>query len=141
MPLHPGSSYLLRDAAGRVELVTVLSGRRVEARSLEQARTCGAATPDNTFHQRFQQRNEIVVPAGKGKTSFIDVRNIAAVAALALTETGHANQAYDLTGSEALDDDEVAAILSQALGRPITYREPSLFQFICNLLTRLSLLW
>lgn len=96
----------------------------------------------NTTHRaEIQQRNEIVVPAGKGKTSFIDVRNIAAVAALALTETGHANQAYDLTGSEALDDDEVAAILSQALGRPITYREPSLFQFICNLLTRLSLLW
>lgn len=85
----------------------------------------------NTTHRaEIQQRNEIFVPTGKGKTSFIDVRDIAAVAALALTDEGHANQAHDLTGNEALDYYEVATTLSQALGRPITYRNPSLIQFI-----------
>ena len=37
------------------------------------------------------------------RTSFIDVRDIAAVAAVALTEPGHQRQAYDLTGSEAFE--------------------------------------
>jgi len=85
----------------------------------------------NTTHRaEIQQRNEIFVPAGTGKTSFIDVRDIAAVAALALCEAGHANRAYDIMGSEALDYAQVAAILSQTLGRQVTYRQPSLLRFI-----------
>lgn len=85
----------------------------------------------NTTHRReIQERNEIFVPAGQGKTSFIDVRDIAAVAALALTQEGHARRAYDLTGGEALDYDQVARLFSLALGRTITYRRPSLLQFL-----------
>lgn len=85
----------------------------------------------NTTHRReIRERSEIFVPAGQGKTSFIDVRDIAAVAALALTQAGHAGQAYDLTGGEALDYDQVARLFSQALGRTITYRRPSLLQFL-----------
>jgi uncharacterized protein YbjT (DUF2867 family) len=85
----------------------------------------------NTTHRReIRERSEIFVPAGKGKTSFIDVRDIAAVAALALTQEGHGGQAYDLTGGEALDYDQVARLFSQVLGRTITYRRPSLLQFL-----------
>ncbi|HEY0606631.1 MAG TPA: SDR family oxidoreductase [Herpetosiphonaceae bacterium] len=85
----------------------------------------------NTAHRReIRERSEIFVPAGKGKTSFIDVRDIAAVAALALTQAGHAGQAYDLTGGEALDYDQVAQLFSQALSRPIIYRRPSLLRFL-----------
>lgn len=85
----------------------------------------------NTTHRaEIQKDSEIFVPAGYGRTSFIDVRDIAAVAVVALLETGHANQAYDLTGSEALDYYAVAAILSQVLGRTITYRNPSLLHFV-----------
>lgn len=73
---------------------------------------------------------EIVVPAGRGKTAFIDVRDIAAVAARTLTEGGHAGRAYSLTGAAALDYYEVASILSQALGRSIVYRRPSLLRFV-----------
>ena len=80
--------------------------------------------------QEIRQQDEIVVPAGNGKTSFIDVADIAAVAALALTRTGHANRAYDLTGAEALDYATVAALMSLALGRPIAYRHPSLGRFL-----------
>ncbi len=85
----------------------------------------------NTTHRReIQEEQAIWVPAGRGKTSFIDVRDIAAVAALALTENDHTNQAYALTGSEALDYEAVATLFSAVLGRPITYRNPSLRQFI-----------
>lgn len=79
--------------------------------------------------QDIRDMNEIIVPAGRGKTSFVDVRDIAAVAAMALTEPGHEFKAYELTGSEALDYYGAASVLSQVLGRKIEYRNPSLARF------------
>ena len=78
----------------------------------------------------IRNRDEIFLPVGRGKTSFIDVRDIAAVAVKALTEPGHENQAYDLTGAEALDYYQVAEILSEALGRKIVYCDPSIPAFM-----------
>ncbi len=69
--------------------------------------------------------NEIIVPAGRGKTSFIDIRDIGYVAAKILSQTNNTNKAYDLTGAEALDYYEVATILSQVLRRKINYTNPS----------------
>ncbi|HMQ30614.1 MAG TPA: SDR family oxidoreductase [Chloroflexaceae bacterium] len=77
----------------------------------------------------IRELGEIIVPAGRGRTSFIDVRDIAAVAARTLTEDGHAGRAYPLTGAVALDYFEVASVLSQVLGRAIVYRRPSLLRF------------
>lgn len=75
------------------------------------------------------ERNEIFVPAGRGETSFIDARDIGEAAAVVLTESGHANRAYDLTGPEALDYGTVATTFSDVLDRPITYPNPSLLAF------------
>lgn len=83
-----------------------------------------------THRAEIRDRDELYVPVGRGKTSFIDVRDIGAVAASALTQPGHENMAYDLTGPEALDYDAVAAILSAALGRKIVYRNPSVPAFL-----------
>lgn len=74
-----------------------------------------------THCQDIRDNNEIFVPAGKGKTSFIDVRDIAAVAVKVMTEPGHENKAYPLTGSEALDYYKVAEIFTNTLGRQIVY--------------------
>jgi uncharacterized protein YbjT (DUF2867 family) len=63
----------------------------------------------------------IAVPAGDGKSSFIDVRDIAASAAAALTTTRFDGKAFNLTGPEALGYGEAAAILSAVTGREITY--------------------
>ena len=60
---------------------------------------------------------------GNAKGSFIDTRDIAAVAAQLLSSDDFVNAAHDLTGSESLDHNEVAAILSQAAGRPIGYTD------------------
>jgi uncharacterized protein YbjT (DUF2867 family) len=88
----------------------------------------------NTTHrQDINENNDIFIPAGTGKTAFIDARDIAAVAALALTEPGHAGKAYSLTGSQALDYGEVAAMLSEALGRPIRYSNPNFLRFAWRL--------
>jgi uncharacterized protein YbjT (DUF2867 family) len=80
--------------------------------------------------QEIRDRHEILVPAGNGKTSFIDVNDIAAVAVRALIEPGHAGKAYDLTGAEALDYPTVAAMLSLVMGYPVVYRHPSLRTFL-----------
>jgi len=74
-------------------------------------------------------QDEIYVPAGAGKTSFIDCRDIAKVAAITLTEEGHENKIYELTGSEALSYYEVADIMTKVLGRKITYTNPKAKDF------------
>ena len=53
--------------------------------------------------------------------SAVDVRDIAAVAAAALTQDGHEGKTYDLTGPEALTHGEMAEKLSKAVGREIQY--------------------
>ena len=82
-----------------------------------------------THRSEIRDRDEIYVPAGRGRTSFVDVRDLAAVGAAALVGSGHENQAYDLTGPEALRYDDIAAILSDVLGREIRYADPSIMAF------------
>ena len=74
-------------------------------------------------------RDEIFVPAGDGVLSFTDARDVAAAAATVLTEPGHENRAYDLTGPAALDFREVADAFSDVLDRPISYADPSRTSF------------
>jgi uncharacterized protein YbjT (DUF2867 family) len=84
----------------------------------------------NTTHAAdIRDRDEVFIPAGRGKISFIDVRDIGEVAAGIFTGHGHVNQAYTLTGSQALSFAEVADIFSEVLGRPIVYANPSPDQF------------
>lgn len=83
-----------------------------------------------THREEIRDRSEIFVPAGKGKTSFIDVRDIAEVAARTLTEEGHAFKAYPLTGAEALGYEEVARLATDVLGRRIVYSNPSMLRFV-----------
>ncbi len=59
--------------------------------------------------------------AGEARLSMVDTRDVAAVAAVVLTEPGHAGARYDVSGPEALSYSDVAARLSGAMGRQITY--------------------
>jgi uncharacterized protein YbjT (DUF2867 family) len=83
-----------------------------------------------THRQEIKKEAEIFLPAGKAKTAFIDVRDIAALAAKALTEEGHVGKAYNLTGNQALDYFEVAEIMTKILGKEITYRNPNPLNFV-----------
>jgi len=58
---------------------------------------------------------------GEGRVSYIDTRDIAAVAAQVLTSPGHQGTSYVLTGAEALTAAEVAERLSTATGRKVHY--------------------
>jgi uncharacterized protein YbjT (DUF2867 family) len=80
----------------------------------------------NSFMQNFinyfpPRDGVIYLPWGNGKATFVDTRDIARVAAQALTAEGHEEKIYTLTGPAALRIEEVAKILSEAAGREIRY--------------------
>jgi uncharacterized protein YbjT (DUF2867 family) len=83
-----------------------------------------------THQQEIRERNEIYIPAGNGRTSLIDVVDIGEVAAMTLATNEHTGKAYELTGSQALTYYEMADILTEVLGRTITYKAPSIPAFI-----------
>ena len=79
------------------------------------------------MHAYFRQvpaivaRGTFFLPMEDARIASIDVRDIAEVAAKALTEPGHEGKIYPLTGPEALSMAEVAEKLSTATGKPIRY--------------------
>lgn len=89
-----------------------------------------------THRDDIRLHDDLFIPAGTGKTSFVDARDIAAVAVLALTQPGHTSKAYPLTGNQALDYFEVAKMLTEALDRPIYYSRPGLVKFIWTMRDR-----
>jgi uncharacterized protein YbjT (DUF2867 family) len=73
------------------------------------------------FRSSIVSEGRFFAPASDARVSIVDVRDIAAVAALALTEEGHQGKTYDITGPEALTHSEIATRLSDALERQITF--------------------
>ena len=67
----------------------------------------------------------MAAPIGDARVSVVDVRDIAAAAVAALTESGHAGRTYTLTGPEALSHAEMAERLSAASGRAIRFVQAS----------------
>ncbi|MEV6646012.1 NAD(P)H-binding protein [Amycolatopsis sp. NPDC051371] len=80
---------------------------------------------DNRFAWResIRDENAVYVPEGDPASALVHVRDIAAVATLALTTSGHEGATYELTGGEALTTGEQVAILADALGRPVRFVE------------------
>lgn len=70
-------------------------------------------------------RTEGVVraPYGNATRVLIHEADVAAVAAAALLEDGHAGQAYVLTGPEAVTQAEQVRQIAQAIGRPVAFEE------------------
>ncbi len=60
-------------------------------------------------------------PAGDQPISFVDVRDIAAVAFEVLTRAEHAGKTYEITGKEALTYAEAAARIATKLGKTVKY--------------------
>src|SRR5260370_30757848 len=67
---------------------------------------------------------ELALPWGGGKTSPISAVDVARAVAVILDDPApHMGQIYDLTGPESADLDHYARVFSEALGRPIRYRD------------------
>lgn len=76
------------------------------------------------YADEIRERGEIVVPAGRARTAFVDARDIGRVAATVLTQPGHLRTAYTLSGEQSLSYAAVARIMTEVLGRPIRYTRP-----------------
>lgn len=77
-----------------------------------------------------REKNEIFVPAGKSKTSFIDASDIGLATAMLLHEPEkYKNTTYTITGPESLDYFQVADILSEVTGRKIIYANPGFLKY------------
>lgn len=88
----------------------------------------------------IRYRDEIIVPAGRGATSFVAARDVAAVAVAAMLDpAAHRGRAWTPTGPAALTYDEAAAILSQELGRTIRYRRPGALRYAHHAWRRLGM--
>lgn len=89
----------------------------------------------NTFWiQGILAEQKIFLPVAQAKGSFIDVRDIAATAAKLLTSSQFDNQAFVLTGSEALNHDEVAQIMTEVLSKKISFVDIKPEQMLSGLL-------
>ncbi|MFI6517809.1 SDR family oxidoreductase [Spirillospora sp. NPDC050679] len=83
----------------------------------------------NWFQQNFgegfaallRENGELALPAADAEVGFVDTRDIAEVAAAALTEEGHAGETYVVTGPELLTHDQVVQTLGEATGRELRY--------------------
>jgi uncharacterized protein YbjT (DUF2867 family) len=73
------------------------------------------------FRSSIASEGRFFAPAGDSRVSIVDVRDIAAIAVVALTEAGHEGKTYDITGPEALTHAEMATQLSNALGRQVAF--------------------
>jgi uncharacterized protein YbjT (DUF2867 family) len=122
-----------------VRRIALLSGRgEPEAERAERAvRDTGADLTilrSTWFMQNFSEdymlehvlAGEIRLPGGEVPTPFLDVEDIADIAAEALTDDRHVGQLYELTGPRSLTFAEAAAEISGAAGREVRYVPVSL---------------
>ncbi|KDN18404.1 NAD(P)H-binding protein [Amycolatopsis rifamycinica] len=66
-----------------------------------------------------REGNTVYVPETDPPSALIHVRDVAEVATLVLTTSGHEGATYELTGGEALTAEQQVTILSEAIGRPL----------------------
>jgi uncharacterized protein YbjT (DUF2867 family) len=88
----------------------------------------------DAYHLDIVKNHRIFVPAGQGNVAFVDVRDVAEVAALALlSPENHSPKSYTLTGPEVVSFAKVASLLSENLSVPIRYQPASVFSYIKHL--------
>ena len=106
-----------------------ISAHTVSDRYLEDSGLPFVIVRPNLFLQNIPEATvpsidaagDFYVDAGEARISMVDARDVAAVAAVALTGRGQGGARYDVTGPEALSYTDVAAKLTRAMGRRITY--------------------
>lgn len=119
-----------------VQQLVLLSGR-----GEEEAQECEKIVMDagmdwtivrsSWFCQNFSEGNflepvlagHVAVPAGKVREPFIDADDIADVAVAALTQEGHNQKIYEVTGPKLLTFKEAVEEIAKAVGKPIHFEQ------------------
>ena len=137
----PGATAAIRAFVARavkkgVQRLVLLSGRGEEEaqaceRIIQEAGVAWTIVRASWFNQNFSEgaflgmvlNGAITLPAADVPEPFVDVEDIAEVAVAALTEQGHDDEIYEVTGPRLLTFTEVAQEISQASGREIGFVE------------------
>src|SRR5918992_6253991 len=77
----------------------------------------------------FVLAGDVTLPAGDTPEPFVDVDDIADVAVAALTEEGHEDEVYELTGPRLLTFEEAVGEIARAANRKIRYVPVSMPEF------------
>src|SRR4051794_7862284 len=135
----PGATAIIRSFAklavdNGVRRLVLLSGRgepaaRLSEQTIEDSGAEWTIIRASWFNQNFSEgylfepvlSGEVAFPGGQVPEPFIDVEDIADVAAAALTDTKHAGQLYEVTGPRLLTFAEAVAEIAEATGRDIRY--------------------
>lgn len=82
-----------------------------------------------TYAPRIKEAGQIVMPVGSGTVSATDLRDVGEVIRDVLTNPGHENKSYDLTGPELLTFTEIAEQFSRVLGTTVEYIDQPMEEF------------
>lgn len=94
----------------------------------------------DAYRRDIVEDGRLYVPAGHGRVAFVDVRDLGEVAAQVFARPDeHRGRGYTLTGPEAVTFEQAAALLTQALGRPIRYQPAGVLRYAAHLLRRRGL--
>lgn len=148
----PADAFVASAQSAGVRRVVLLSGRGADSwgdstfgldmRAAESAVRSSAlewtVLRPNNFAQNFDEdlflsplrTGELALPAGETPEPFIDLEDVADVAAEVLTRpSGHAGQTYELTGPDALTFGTAVEMISRASGQFITYKQISAAEY------------
>lgn len=149
--IGPVDDFVERAQVAGLRRLVLLSGRKADTwgdstfgldmRAAERA--VRASSLDWTvirasnFDQNFSEevflepllQGELAAPAGELPEPFVDIEDVAAVAAEVLTNPGHEGRTYELTGPRAITFAEAVELIAAASGRAITYRKISPRQY------------
>ncbi|MBO0678705.1 NAD(P)H-binding protein [Mycolicibacterium sp. S2-37] len=144
-PVH---EFVSRAEAAGVRHLVLLSGRGADTwgdsdfgrdmRDAEEAvrgsRLSWTVLRANNFAQNFDEElwytplleGELALPAGDVPEPFVDIEDVAAVAAAVLADPArHSGRIHELTGPRSVTFEEAVELISRASGRPITYKRIS----------------
>lgn len=142
-PVDPGLASVFVKQATSVRRFVVLSGRGIDkvgdafrgmAAAEEAVRASDAEWTilrANNFNQNFDEdlwhaplsAGRLALPMGAVPEPFVDVQDVADVAAAVLTSGGHHGRVYDLSGPRGLTFAEAVATIAAAAGREMRYEE------------------
>jgi uncharacterized protein YbjT (DUF2867 family) len=89
---------------------------------------------DTAYRTDIRDHDRLHVPAGAGEVAFVDTRDVGELAAIVLADPApHVGRGYTLTGPRAVTFHEVAALLTEALGRPIRYEPATIAGYLRHL--------
>ncbi len=129
-------SFVRRAKAAGVRRLVLLSGRGEEEaqaceRIVQMSGLEWTVVRASWFNQNFSEgafvdmvlNGAITLPASDTLEPFVDVDDIAEIAVVALTEDGHSEEIYEVTGPRLMTMADIASDLSDAIGRPIAYED------------------